>query len=258
MEPRRIAPRNLRHKQVLHRRARLPFRPCSADRPRRLRLHAWPDGSHLHGEWSGHRHERRRRRGGQCLLHLSRPGRRRGRGRRPAPGGFGRRLPAKAVGRLCIGPASRRRHDPHRQGLGPAGPTRSRRLLRRPARAADANARVDGACARHLFERRPFARHRRLRLMSRRPGARLGPRRQSADRRSARRLYAGTDRPLESGQTPQRPAWRHGRRRQIAFGPRSPRHSVLAVDPTRFSSARQRRCQRVRFGRSCGTTGSIA
>jgi len=248
---------------VLGRGARPPFLRSSRsrpDRPRsgRVRRRAGRDRPRLLGLRTGHRHGRRRGRRDERLFHLSWTA---GSGRRRlhAPSGrTGRRLSAKTDGGLRQRPAARRPHDPHSQGSGRRQPTRRRRLLRRSAHfAARERLPFRRRVPDDLADRRPLARDHGLRILSRpqRPGRRRRP---ASRRGPANRLYAGADRPLEVGQAPQRSSRRHGRRCPEADGRRSARHSPVAVRPTRFSRARQRRCHRVRFGRSCGATGSIA
>ena len=221
MEPRRRRIRNLRRKQVLDPGARHRFSPPPArawrDGPSgRLRFLAGQDRSRLHGQRPCHRHERRGWRSGQRLLHLSWPGRRRRRRRGASPGGDGRRLPAKTDGGLRFGPPPRRRHDPDRQGVGSGRAAKGCSLLRRHAPAATtADVRRGGPG--HLPEWRRLAGRCGLCVLSRRRGTGLWSRRQSRDRRSAGRLHPGTDRPLEVRQASQRPARRHGGRRQTAF-----------------------------------------
>lgn len=172
-QPEGFPPRNRDHKPVLGQGARSPSPHASRPHPDRLRTcrvrrRARRDRPRLLVFGKDHRHERRRGRSGERLLHLSWTS---GSGRRrldAAPGRAGRRLSAKTDGGLRQRPAAGRRDEPRRQGARSRQPSRRRGLLRRLA-VIDVNERISFLryAAPGLAEGRCLSRRHGLLILSR-------------------------------------------------------------------------------------------
>lgn len=193
------------------------------------------DGRGVHANWTGHCHERWRRRAGQRLFQLSRSRRRRRRRQRAAPRGNGRRISAEADGGLRQRSPSRRGDDGGRALARRRRPPGGFSLVCIAARARDD--RRGGTGAGRLSGRRSGARHPRLRVL---PWRRWSRRRfrEPRHRRPARRLHRRADQALEDGRAPQRPAGCDGRSGRGPHRCRDRPNSRLARDLACCSTAR--------------------